>query len=175
MPAPVSLLSTDRFFYNYIYDPLARYLCFMDPNHITIVCFLMLVPLVMGLLQRWPLWVMVLIMFVRQSLDCLDGAVARTCKKTTKTGAILDMSEDVVTIVVLGGLFLWILWRYSPPVWLFSTLTAVYIYVNYNVAYHIVQKLNDDRVEFTPLETVIHDNTIVLCLLLVVGLYRFIH
>jgi phosphatidylglycerophosphate synthase len=174
MPAPVSILSTDGFLYNYLYDPLAKHLCFLDPNHITIACFLMLAPLIIGFLQRWPLWMIILIMFVRQSLDCLDGAVARACKKTSKTGAILDMSEDIVTIIALGGLALWIMWQKSYPIWMFSILFAIYIYLIYNMTFHLFQKMNDVQLDFTPFETFIHDNTMVLCIMIVVGLYRMI-
>jgi phosphatidylglycerophosphate synthase len=175
MPAPTSVISSDAVLYDWIYTPLAKHLCFMDPNHITVACFLLLIPLVYGLLHHWPLWVMILIMFIRQSMDCLDGAVARTCNKTSKFGAILDLSEDIVTSVVLGGLLLWMLWKKSYSSWVLALFAAIYIYGLHRLITHIYLKIDGESKEFNSIEKLYHDNTVVLLVGFIYVFYRLVN
>jgi phosphatidylglycerophosphate synthase len=175
MPEPISYLATDRIFYDYLYNPLAEYICFLNPNHITVACFLMLIPLVVGLLKRWPLWIMILIMFVRQSLDCLDGAVARKCKKTSKLGAVLDVAEDVTTYIVLAALASWVLWQKRISPWILYTFIGINIYVLSSLISQLYYKMNDVAYPLNTLQTFLHDNTIVLLILVVVGIHTLIH
>lgn len=110
MPEPSSLLSTDGILYSLLYEPLSKQLCFLNPNWITISCFLMLGPIIYGLEKGWSLGTLLGIMFLRQSLDCLDGAVARSCNKKTKLGATLDVAEDTATVFIFGGYITWLIW-----------------------------------------------------------------
>ena len=175
MPAPTTILSSDAVLYDWIYTPLAKHLCFMDPNHITVACFLMLIPLVYGLLHHWPLWTMILVMFVRQSLDCLDGSVARACNKTSKVGAILDLSEDIMTFAVLGGLFLWVLWKKSYSTWAIAVLIGLYLYGIYVPATHLYQKMYGRTKDFTMIESLLHDNTVLFLTITIIVLHRLMN
>ena len=109
MPAPHSAISTDYWLYEYIYNPLASKVCFVDPNIVTIACFLLVIPLMVGLATGWPLWLLLLVAFLRQSLDNMDGAIARQCDRKSHLGSILDISEDGASVFLLWGLTLWIL------------------------------------------------------------------
>ena len=129
MPSPSSSswIATDGLLYDAVYNPMAKQLCFLNPNWVTAACFAMLAPLAYGLYARWPLWLLLILMFIRQSLDCMDGAIARACKTTSWLGAFLDSLEDTVTIIVFGAVALWILSKKRLPEWLFNTLVGVWI------------------------------------------------
>lgn len=173
MPAPSSWLSTDHILYEALYKPIASSVCFIDPNHITVACFLMLVPILWGLVHRWPLWIMIAIMFVRQSLDCMDGAVARTCDKKSKLGAVLDLTEDTLTIAALGGFVVWTLWnKRSIPAWWSWVAALIWIYALVIYSQHVVGAVNDKPVTMNAIEQVIHDNTVVLSVLFIVAVYK---
>ncbi len=110
MPAPTEhWFATDSFLYKQLYQPLAAHMCWIHPNIITLMCFLFVFPILYGLHNGWPLWILLGIVFVRQSLDCLDGAVARECKVASKLGALLDILEDTATVILLGGYMVWAL------------------------------------------------------------------
>jgi phosphatidylglycerophosphate synthase len=162
MPEPRSALSTDGVLYNLLYEPLSKQLCILDPNWITIACFLMLVPIIWGLHEGWSLGTLLTLMFVRQSMDCLDGAVARSCDKQSKLGALLDVSEDTATVVLLGGYVVWRLLskRSVGPMlkWIIGVLwiAAVAIF-----GYNTVSAVQGSAGYWPSL---LHDNTVVLSL-----------
>ena len=93
--------SVDYWFYKYLYEPLSRQLCFIHPNYITIANLFMLIPIAYGLLHRWSLGSIIALAFVRGSLDCLDGAVARSCNKTSEFGKYLDIAVDNISVIIL--------------------------------------------------------------------------
>jgi phosphatidylglycerophosphate synthase len=163
MPEPTSLLSTDGMLYNVFYEPLSKQLCILDPNWITVACFLMLGPIIWGLHKGWSLGTLLTLMFVRQSMDCLDGAVARSCDKKSKLGAFLDVAEDTATVVLLGGYVVWRLLskRGVDPIlkWIIGALwvTAVAVF-GWNTVSAVTGSAG-----FWP--TFLHDNTVVLSLL----------
>ena len=41
-------------------------------------------------------WIVFIAIIIRQYFDCLDGAVARTCEKTSKLGGYLDTLADII-------------------------------------------------------------------------------
>ena len=94
MPRPTQ--GTDIHVYNFI-DHLTPFFCRnnIHPNVITITggiaSFLVLSP------RLTPLQKVAVVAFVR-FLDCLDGEVARQCKKTSKIGAYLDSAMDVIAL-----------------------------------------------------------------------------
>jgi len=111
---------------------------------------------------------MVVLIFIRQSLDCLDGSVARACNKTSKLGAILDLSEDILTIIFLGGLMIWILWTNNiAPVWISLSATLVWLYGIFVFSRHLYGATVDIQIPMSLIEQYIHDNTVVLSMLLI--------
>lgn len=121
MPAPAaSVWASDHWLYEHLYKPIALQICFVNPNIITLVCFALVLPLIYGIWVQWPLWVLLGLAFIRQSLDCLDGSVARSCGTTSRLGAILDVLEDTLTVALMSAFIVWVMWEKQPriPVWL---------------------------------------------------------
>lgn len=103
MPEPKSIYSTDKFIYNYITNPIAESICFIHPNYITFIKLLLTIPITIGLLNNWSILSIVILILIRQVLDCLDGSVARKCNKQSEFGAKFDSITDnifFVTIIV---------------------------------------------------------------------------
>ena len=97
MPAPDKLWwSTDSYLYKHLYEPLSKHLCIVSPNLITALSFLMTFPILYVLLEYKSLPLLLLLVFIRQSFDCMDGAVARACNACTKIGAHLDIWSDII-------------------------------------------------------------------------------
>jgi phosphatidylglycerophosphate synthase len=163
MPEPLSAVSTDGILYTWLYKPLSKQLCILDPNWITIACFFMLAPIIWGLHKQWSLSTLLTLMFVRQSMDCLDGAVARSCDKKSKMGAFLDVAEDTATVVFLGGYVAWRLIdkRSVDPMlkWIIGGLWVAAVAV---FGYNTVATA-DGTAGFWP--ALLHDNTVILSLL----------
>jgi phosphatidylglycerophosphate synthase len=166
MPAPSSRswYATDALLYDALYEPLAKQMCFLNPNWVTAACFAMLGPLVYGLYARWPLWVLLTLMFVRQSLDCMDGAIARACKSTSWLGAFLDSLEDTVTIGVFGAVALWILSTKRMPAWIFNTLVVVWIIGILFFSKYTYKAYQGEKFEFNQFSRFINDNTVLITL-----------
>jgi phosphatidylglycerophosphate synthase len=171
MPSPSeSLLSTDKLLYDNLYKPLAGSLCFLDPNFVTVVCFLFVIPIAYGLLYKWPLKTLLILAFIRQSLDCMDGAIARACKKTSSLGAKLDIIEDFLSTLVLAGTILFLVnknKRLQDEI--FYVLLGIFLYTLYVLWKQVVVALKEEKVKYTPFESFLHDNTVVLCLLFIWG------
>lgn len=166
MPEPRnSIIASDAFLYTHLYTPLSAQLCWVNPNIVTLLCFLCVFPLVYGLHAGWPLWMLVSLMFVRQSLDCLDGAIARQCGTASKTGALLDIVEDTLTVAVLGGYMIWALRSRLAIMIPFAAgiLYALIVYVR-----QIRDHLANREIEYSAFEEFVHDNTVVLSIVLIV-------
>ena len=96
MPEPTSVYSTDKYIYKYIINPIASKICFLEPNHITLLAIFLTIPTVYGLLNNWSTLSLVLLVMFRAFLDCLDGAVARKCNKFSEFGHKLDQYGDII-------------------------------------------------------------------------------
>lgn len=166
MPAPQdSIVATDAFLYTYLYTPLSAKLCWVNPNIVTVLCFLCVFPLVYGLHMGWSLWALLSLMFVRQSLDCLDGAIARQCGTTSKTGALLDIVEDTLSVAVLG---IYMLWALRSRLEVMLPLGAGVLYALAICVRQIRDHLADRAVAYSVFEKLMHDNTVVLAIVLIV-------
>jgi phosphatidylglycerophosphate synthase len=171
MPAPSAVWwATDSVLYDALYKPLSAHLCWLDPNIVTIACFALVFPLIYGLHYRWSLGALVALAFVRQSLDCMDGAIARRCKTTSKTGALLDVMEDTATVALLGGFMVWSLWK-KPFV-----AIPMLVFILYTLTVYVRQvgdHLADRPVVYSAFEQFVHDNTVVLSMIIIVA-FRFV-
>lgn len=168
MPAPTAAIwATDHWLYESIYKPLASQVCFVDPNLITIACFALVAPLLWGLWAGWPLWVLLVIAFVRQSLDCMDGAVARECDRKSRTGAILDVLEDTLTVGLMGTFIVFIMWRKQQriPLWATAATAAFMVFSFARFAGYTVETIQGHTFIQAPFERVIHDNSVASALL----------
>jgi phosphatidylglycerophosphate synthase len=162
MPAPSR--GTDAILYDYLYKPLSAQLCWLHPNWVTIACFLLIGPVIYGLHYGWALSTLVALMFVRQSLDCMDGAIARECKTTSKLGALLDIMEDTLTVILLGGYMTWRL-RSRPIIAI--PFAAVVLYSLTIYVRQIQDHMADRKIQYSAFEQFVHDNTVVISMVLI--------
>ena len=170
MPAPKDIsLSSDHYLYELIYNPLSEKLCFLNPNHITIVCFLMVFPILYGLRSGWGLPALLALTFIRQSLDCLDGAVARSCNKRSRLGAILDMTEDVMSIAAIGLFVVYMLRRGS--IVLTAGAALFFLFMLLGFSRHLIATWRGEEVHYNTVEQLFHDNTVIAALLGIVGVH----
>lgn len=170
MPAPKDTsLSSDHYLYEWIYNPLSKKLCFLNPNHITIVCFLMVFPILYGLRSGWGLPALLALTFVRQSLDCLDGAVARSCNKRSRLGAILDMTEDVMSIAAIGLFVVYMLRRGSIVLTVGAAIFFLFMLLGFS--HHLMATWRGEELEYTKWERLFHDNTVIAALVGIAAIF----
>ena len=109
MPEPIN--GTDVYTYKYLANPLAKKICFVNPNTITILNMLLTPVIMYGILYNWDTQTMVLLVLLRQFNDCLDGAVARKCNKSSKLGADLDKYGDYIFFICMNLTILYMLFK----------------------------------------------------------------
>ena len=154
MPAPMDHTSTDALLYKAFFTPVAKQLCFLNPNHVTIANFFLIIPLIYGIVNKWPLLPFMLIVIARTTLDCFDGSIARECKKTSKLGAMLDTLGDSLSLTAVSVALLYITHRAKQLVnyqlyIAVALLAAALVYGNYMI--HTDTK-------FEGIFAVLHDN-----------------
>jgi len=101
----------------------------------------------------------------------MDGAVARECKTTSKLGALLDIVEDTLTIVLLGGYMVWALWKkpfLAIPMLVFILYTLT-VYVR-----QIRDHIADRPIVYSSFEQFVHDNTVILSVIIVFAFHWLI-
>lgn len=101
MPQPDCVYCSDRYLYEYIYNPIAKHICFIHPNIITIIGGLLTVPMYDNLKNNGSIYTLILLGLLKTIFDCLDGSVARKCKLGSDLGALLDIGMDTVTLNIL--------------------------------------------------------------------------
>lgn len=171
MPAPTpSLWATDYWLYEHLYKPISTHLCVVNPNVITIVCFALVFPLMYGLYTGWPLWVVLTLSFVRQSLDCLDGTVARTCNTTSRLGAVLDVLEDTLTVGLMGTFIVWLLYG-KIPLWVTVGIGATLLWTFMRFASYTIDAIEGREFEQSAIERFVHDNTVLIAMITVGGVW----
>jgi len=146
MPEPEQ--GTDVYTYKYLVNPLAEKICFMNPNTITALNMLLTPITAYGLYYNWETNTLILLVLLRQYIDCLDGAVARKCNKSSKFGADLDLTSDSMYSAAINMTFLYILYINNNPY-------KYHAFIFFSL-YLILQKHN-----FTitnEIDTITHDN-----------------
>ena len=106
MPETINSKNTDSFFYNNLINPLSQKLCFINPNIITFINILLIVPLSLNLTKNVKIFYFIIIVLVNRLLDLLDGSIARNCNRKTKFGAFLDIFCDF--LFVFMGLIIYL-------------------------------------------------------------------
>ena len=103
MPEPENTgCSTDYYIYKYIYNSISKKLCFIDPNIVTFIGFILTIPMVENLVYNYSINKFIIITLLKIILECLDGSIARNCNKKSKLGAILDIISDTVNVCSIG-------------------------------------------------------------------------
>ncbi len=103
-------------------------------------------------------------MFVRQSLDCLDGAIARACNKKSWLGAFLDSLEDTLTVFIFGGFIIWTLSVKKLPEWMFRGLIALWLITSVVFTSYTIKTYQGEYFEWNDVTHIIHDNTVIITL-----------
>jgi len=159
MPSPSTPYSSDYWLYTYLYNPLAARLCFIHPNWITFAALLLTIPVVLALLRHNPLWSLVLLFTLRAALDCIDGAVARSCKSTSKGGALFDkISDNIFLAAVIVTLVYCANMKHGLTSWktgLLGVLGSMIVTATLYEAHVVHMGALSDA---TPITHVIHDN-----------------
>ena len=102
MPRPTS--GSDAAVYSVLVEPLARNM----PNLVTTVGIVVAFYLARNLAQGGSMRNAILLASTMAVLDCLDGAIARTCGLSSKFGATYDVVADVLkNAMCLAGIVLY--------------------------------------------------------------------
>jgi CDP-diacylglycerol--glycerol-3-phosphate 3-phosphatidyltransferase len=172
MPETISKYGSDNIIY-YITNKISPYLCVTSPNLISVIGFLFVFPILYNYSYNRSMIELMILAFMRQFFDCLDGSVARVCNKTTKFGAKLDISLDVLTYVLLG---IYLAYRiiYIPPKNKFKILILILLILStlYSLIKYMYDKFNADKknldmdkVEMGTFVGFCHDNSIIVSVL----------
>ena len=94
MPEPTSKYSTDYYLYKQIYNPISKKICFIHPNIITLSSLLLVKPLIDNIVLKKSMKEFLTIGFLKYTIDCFDGSIARKCNKKSYFGSILDFIMD---------------------------------------------------------------------------------
>jgi|SaaInlV_165m_DNA_2_1040747.scaffolds.fasta_scaffold52175_2 phosphatidylglycerophosphate synthase len=112
MPQPDNTtFSIDYYIYEYIFNPIAKKICFISPNVITILGGLLIIPMSTNILNNGNIYTFTFLAFLKKALDCMDGSVARQCNTCSKLGATLDIMTDTITVAILNLLFIYKLYQ----------------------------------------------------------------
>lgn len=175
MPDPTHGFSTDRFFYNNLYTT-SDAMCVIHPNVFTIIGWSLVVPLVNNIYNDGPMDTAIVLMFIKQLLDMMDGAQARKCNKRSTLGAFLDTLADSTSGIALQSVILYKIAtsNVNNYVKYFSGLFILtwcyfllkYIRDDYNRLYIKNNKVSDEIHGEVPI--FYHDNTLVCGIILII-------
>jgi len=177
MPDPTDGFSTDRFFYNNLYTT-SDAMCVIHPNVFTIMGWLLAIPLVNNLHYNGPMDTAIVLIFIKQCLDLMDGMQARKCNKGSKLGAFLDTIADSTSWIALSSVVLYkcaisnvdnyIKYLIMVPILFLHYTLLKYVYDDYNNLYIKNNPVSMEIHEEIP--TLYHDNTMVCAIIFVIAL-----
>lgn len=99
MPGPTNKLSSDYPVYK-LFDYIMPYLSEVSPNLISFASFAMMYPILNNLYYNGSTVALIMFVIIKQTLDCLDGAVARAHNKTSKMGELIDILCDTMSAIL---------------------------------------------------------------------------
>lgn len=163
MPEPFDKWSTDYPIYKYITNPLAKHMCFLHPNIVTLTGGLIIIPIVKNIIQNGSRIELVFWMMLRALFDCLDGSVARICNKSTSFGSFLDTVVDSILASMIAIAFIYIIFKHKlfGPLHIISALILVVVSVVI-LSECYLEATNNQKQRFSlKVARFIHDNTVV--------------
>lgn len=165
MPEPITSFSTDKYVYDYLCNPLAKHLCWLHPNDITLLGLLTIIPILKNLYNNEPVDILVMWLVIRAVLDCLDGAVARQCNKESKEGAIFDITSDLLCASLIALIVVTKLWNTKFRI--VSVLVSISLLHSLVINwYHTVH--GNDKIGLSSndigIATLFHDNTVLIAI-----------
>lgn len=99
---PETFSGTDTIIYR-LTKKLSPYLKNVSPNMISVSSLLMMIPIIYNLYYNGTIINIIIFVFIKQFLDCLDGTVAREHDKMTSTGIAVDFICDYISALI----YLW--------------------------------------------------------------------
>lgn len=173
MPEPQGKFSSDIYIYR-LTNGISPYLCHISPNVISIVGFLFVIPILYNLVGGRGIRELLVLVFLRQFLDCLDGSVARKCNTGSIFGAKLDVLLDTLFSILTGFFFIQRL-LYSPKtkvniyikiILIIITLYAIYCCASLLYKKRRAEQKGEDMDSIKLEETTFsHDNSVLLSLI----------
>ena len=138
-------IDTNSYFYNYINSIDDNKICFLVPNHITILNFILSLYIIYAVYKKsHNIPTFLVLIFIRSILDCLDGAVARKCNKTSELGKYLDVLSDTITFILLM-LLLYFKPNYPWIKDIIPLIILIIIYVACNCLYNEYEFFKDNK------------------------------
>ena len=106
----------------------------------------------------------------------MDGAVARECDRKSRTGAILDVLEDTLTVTLVGAFVVWLMWKKPRvfPRWLTGVIAVGFLWIASRFAYYTTETIQGRSFSDSqsPIEVFVHDNSVMFA---VISIYIIWH
>ena len=93
---PEAYSGTDTIIYR-LTKKISPYLTNVSPNMISISSLLMMIPIIHNLYYNGAIINIILFVFIKQFLDCLDGTIAREHDKMSSMGVAVDFICDYIS------------------------------------------------------------------------------
>ncbi len=180
MPEPNR--GTDVYIYR-LTKKIAPYLCDISPNWISFLGFLFIIPIIYNLQYQRSVGELIILVFLRQFLDCLDGTVARKCQGESKFGAKLDVFLDTLsTLITIIYLIFVLLKEPSNIIWgkqlvKIALVLALLVFICYIVyeAYQLIflKYTLGQKIDQSKTLIVLHDNS-TLSVLIITGIIKYL-
>ena len=163
-PNPEHNLSTDKYVYKYICNPLAKRICFIHPNIITLLCFFMIFPILYLMTVKGYILLFIFCVTLRTFLDCLDGSVARSCGFESRVGEVSDIVSDFISLILYLVVLCYVFRKRRV---VFFCLVVISIASSLILLYSLVNILRNkkDKTFSKAVTPILHDNTVLLTIL----------
>ena len=155
--------SVDYHLYKFIINPIAKKICFIHPNIITIIGFLFTIPMIDNLLKNGNINTFMIFVILRVLFDLLDGSVARQCNLGSNLGGILDALSDTISFIAVTAIFMINLYLkkndYNYNILLIIICFGIQFYMIYTTILELTDKKKREKTFLNKgFEKYIHDN-----------------
>lgn len=131
---------SDKPIYYLLDNYISPCLCFIHPNIITILGGILSIFLCINIIYKKDILVAILLAFLIQLCDCLDGSIARTCNKQSKFGALLDNTVDILKFTIITLSFLIVLFQFKFTSVHYIVVSFVIIFMIYFIIMWFVKE-----------------------------------
>ena len=161
MPQPDCIYCSDYYLYKYIYNPIAKNICFIHPNIVTIIG-----GLYNNLMNSGNTIPFILLGLSKYILDCLDGSIARTCNLRSDIGALLDIGMDTIALNTILSVVMYKLYLnkniHTYNIYLIIIFGFIMVYFLNQVIEEIKGLRNNETMFKTKFDKFFHDNLLVI-------------
>ena len=164
MPEATIKYSTDYYIYQ-VLNRISKHICFIHPNMITLLCFLVTFPILHNILYNSSLSTFTMLLIIRLILDNLDGSVARNCNKYSQLGAFLDTLSDTISFILINSAIIYRIYtskNHNPILYIILCIFNIGLIIDF------YREIKGDRKKnyfHNDLHKYIHDNITILSFL----------